>query len=126
MSIHVSLLICFSNYITVYITIILPIILIISLPLLLLLILLLLGTTVLHELLGLHPDVKTHTSWEQTAPCPDMSLINSYSSNSNGKISSSSSSSYSKPSEEDFERERRVRHKVNKPFFDFFLQVGGK
>ena len=57
-----------------------------------------------------------------------MSLINSYSSNNNnGRISSSSSSSSnSKPSEEDFERERRVRHKVNKPFFDFFLQVAGK
>ena len=29
------------------------------------------GTTFLHELLGLHPAVRSHRSWEQMYPVPD-------------------------------------------------------
>eukprot|EP01035_Chromulina_nebulosa_P016957 gene16957-22449_t len=61
------------------------------------------GTTFLHELLGLHPDVKVHYSWEQVEPVPrtdSESLI-------------------------DLTNDRKLRYKTNKTFFDTALLLAG-
>lgn len=61
------------------------------------------GTTFLHELLGLHPDVKMHYSWEQMDPVPhtdDESL-------------------------EAQKKDREARYAANKSRFEWTLTIGG-
>lgn len=61
------------------------------------------GTTFLHELLGIHPEVRMHYSWEQFDPIPgtdDSSL-------------------------DTLEADRRRRYSANRGSFDMFLRLAG-
>jgi hypothetical protein len=62
------------------------------------------GTTFLHELLGLHPVVRQHYTWEQIAPIP---------------------TTYSE-SKLELELDRKNRYDNNKEFFNFILFLAGE
>lgn len=62
------------------------------------------GTTFLHELLGLHPDVRMHYSWEQMDPVPKTDV----------------------ESMEALIADRKRRYGANKAELDKLLMVGGK
>ena len=61
------------------------------------------GTTFLHELLGLHPDVKMHYTWEQMSPVPETDDV----------------------SIEALSKDRKTRYINNKSRMQFFLALAG-
>lgn len=68
------------------------------------------GTTFLHELLGLHPKVRMHYTWEQISPVPNMSISESYSENERLQIMRS---------------DRKQRYDANYNSFGFIIALLG-